>query len=71
MNELAPGVKPVNVLHTMNVAGNVHQTASMINERLPELVDYVVHIEYSADYSVVLFRAPLHTINDLKAEKRI
>lgn len=61
-----------NVLHTMNFGGNVHETAAMINERLPELVDYVVQMEFGGGYnSLAVFRAPATLIARLKAEKRI
>lgn len=60
-----------NVLFTMNVGDNAHQTASMINAHLPELVDYVLQIEFGGSNSIVLFRAPASLIAKLKEAKRI
>jgi hypothetical protein len=61
-----------NVLHTMTLGGNVHESAQMINKRLPELIDHVVAIEFNGGlYSTVIFRAPASLIGKLKAAKRI
>lgn len=61
-----------NMLLTMNLSGNVHGACDWINERLPELVDALVSIEYTGGhYSVVVFRAPAALITRLKAERRI
>lgn len=60
------------VLYTMNWAGNVHSTVHDLNERLPQLVPYVLSIEFTGgNYSLVLMRGPAAVFEQLRAEKKI
>lgn len=60
------------MLYSMNTGGNVHETCSNINERLPELVPYLVQIDFNGGYhSVAVFKAPRSLIERLKAAKKI
>ena len=56
----------------MTSSGNVFETVIYINDRLPELVDYVLSIEFhGGHYSTVLLRAPSELLDRLRKEKRI
>ncbi len=60
------------MLYSMNTNGNVHETCSDINKRLPELVPYLVQIDFNGGcHSVAVFKAPRALIERLQAAKKI
>lgn len=61
------------LLYTFNFPGNVHTTADAINRDHPELIDYVVSIDYmrGVDKTVVLVRMPKAVFAQLKRDHRL
>jgi len=61
-----------NVLVTINGPGNVHESASYINRRLPELVDGIISIEFNGGHhSTILARVPADLVAQLKEAGRL
>lgn len=55
------------ILVTENIPGNLHEAASLLNDW--GLSDYVVAMDFSSRYTVVVYRVPkklLKTIEDLE-----
>ena len=68
----APTLGEPLMLYSMNTGGNVHETCSDLNKRLPELVPYLVQIDFTGGYhSVAVFKAPRALIERLQAVKKI
>lgn len=43
-------------LYTENVAGNLHQASQTINQMWPDLVESVIAMDTTGNYTVVVFR---------------
>ena len=60
------------MLYSMNTGGNVHAACSNLNSSLPELVPYLIQIDFNGGcHSVAVFKAPRSLIERLKAAKKI
>lgn len=58
--------EPEMVLYTENMCGNVHSSASTINDR--GWAKYLVSVEFnSGNYSVAVFRMPATLVREIKA----